>query len=102
MRGRRRELAALLHGMKPHKGSQDSGEGKAKELDQRRGVHAHKEPSFVGFTVSCSFLSRKDWCVVEGKGCRSKTRKFIYPELKESSFFLISRGKKKCQNEDST
>lgn len=94
MRRRRRELTALLHGMKPHKESQNSGEGKAKELDQRCGVHVHKEPSFVGFIVSYSFLRRKDWGVVEGKDCRSKTRKFSNPELKDSSFFLISRGKK--------
>lgn len=40
------------------------------------------------------FLPRKSCCAMQAKDSRSKTRKVILPELKES-LFLIS-GKKRC------
>lgn len=82
---------AAWHEDREGKGRQKSGEREAKELEllQSRdtGCMPVEKPALLLVLCLTPFLHRKGCCVVGGKDCRSKTRKNINSELKQSLFF---------------
>lgn len=82
---------ALLHGVKPRRGKQNCSEGEAEELELPqsgdKGCVPAEEPALLVLLCHVPFLHRKSERVLGGKACRSKMRKIINPEFKQSLFF---------------